>query len=221
MFLPGGCGPAINRGPTNVVILTRRGQAGEGPPLIYSIHGAPNGGEELDRLRAAGTAQGNGAAAQHVREQVGQRTVGAHGHALAIDIVVFGRGDGAPGEHYLAVAIKGDGVGDGSVVHSLQHAVAFIIVEEAIAGRGAGRRRPTGQASFIVIAHQRPGGAAATGVSTGRVSIATAHVAHGIVAGIRVGHPAQAGCRMHVIDVAIGDAARRTAGNAIQAVIAA
>ncbi len=221
MFLPGGCGPAINRGPTNVVILTQRGQAGEARLLYIVYTGHQMGGEELHGLRAVGTGQGNGAAAQHIGEQVGQRTVGAHGHALAVDVVVFGRGDGAPGEHYLAVAIKGDGVGDGSVVHSLQHAVAFIIVEEAIAGRGAGRRRPTGQASFIVIAHQRPGGAAATGVSTGRVSIATAHVAHGIVAGIRVGHPAQAGCRMHVIDVAIGDAARRTAGHAIQAVIAA
>ncbi len=62
-------------------------------------------------------------------EQVGQRTVGAHRHALAVDVVVFGRGDRAPGEHRLAVAIKGDGVGDGSVVHSLQHIVAFVVVE--------------------------------------------------------------------------------------------
>ncbi len=50
-------------------------------------------------------------------EQVGQRTVGAHRHALAIDVVVFGRGDGAPSEHRLAVAIEGDGVGDASGVH--------------------------------------------------------------------------------------------------------
>ena len=31
-------------GTYNAVILARRGQAGEGLPLVYSIHGAPNGG---------------------------------------------------------------------------------------------------------------------------------------------------------------------------------
>ncbi len=62
-------------------------------------------------------------------EQVGQRTVGAHRHALAIDVVVFGRGDGAPSEHRLAVAIEGDGVGDASGVHPLQYAVACVVVE--------------------------------------------------------------------------------------------
>ncbi len=50
------------------------------------------GGEELHGLRAVGTAQGNGAAAQHIGEQVGQRAVRAHGHALTIDVVVPGRG---------------------------------------------------------------------------------------------------------------------------------
>ncbi len=92
MFLPGGCGPAINRGPTNVVILTQRGQAGEARLLYIVYTGYQMGGEELDRLRAACAGQGNGAAAQHVGEQVGQRTVGAHRHALAIDVVVRGRG---------------------------------------------------------------------------------------------------------------------------------
>jgi hypothetical protein len=65
-FLPGGCGPAINRDtcppgrmPTTSLIWYEggwsvprlavrrpevRGQAGEGLPLIDSIHGAPNGG---------------------------------------------------------------------------------------------------------------------------------------------------------------------------------
>ncbi len=178
------------------------------------------GCKELHRLGAAATSQGNGAAAQHVGEQVGQRTVGAHRDPLAVDVVVFGGGDRAPAEHRLAVAIEGDGVGDASAVHPLQHVVALVVVEEAIAGRGAAGRRPTRQASFVVIAHQRPGGAAATGVPTAGVGVATAHVAHGIIAGIRVGHAAQGGCRVHVIAVAIGDAACRTAGHAIQAVIA-
>jgi hypothetical protein len=42
------------------------------------------GGEELHCLGAAATAQGNGAAAQHVGEQVGERAIGAHGHTLAV-----------------------------------------------------------------------------------------------------------------------------------------
>ena len=50
------------QGAYNAVILARRGQAGEGLPLIYSIHGAPNGGCQrasvgLTRLGAAGRAQ--------------------------------------------------------------------------------------------------------------------------------------------------------------------
>ncbi len=83
---------------------------------------------------------------------------------------------------------------------------------------GAGR--PTGQASFVIVAHQRPGRTAAAGVPTGGVNVATGHVAHGIIAGIGVGHAAQGGCRVHMIDVAIADAACWTAGHAIQAVIA-
>ncbi len=178
------------------------------------------GGEELHRLRRARASQGNGTAAQHIGEQVGQRAVGAHGHALPIDVVVFGRGDRASTEHRLAVAIKGDSVGDSASVHPLQHAVAFIVVEEAIAGRRATGRRPTGQASFVVIAHQRARRAAATGMPTGRVGVAAGHVAHGIIASIGIGYTAQGGRRVHVIDVAIGDAARWAAGHAIQAVIA-
>ena len=95
------------------------------------------GGEELHRLRAAGAGQDNRAAAQHIGEQVGQRIVGAHRHPLPIDVVILGRGDGAASEYRLAVAIKGDGVGDRSGVHPLQHAVACVVVEEAVAGRGA------------------------------------------------------------------------------------
>ncbi len=178
------------------------------------------GRKELHRLRTAAAGESDGAAAQHVGEQVGERTVSAHRHALTIDVVVFGRGDGAPTEHRFAVAIEGDGVGHSAIVHPLQHVVACVVVEEPIRGRGATGRRPTGQASFVVIAHQRPGGAAATGVSTAGIRVATGHVAHGIIAGIRVGYAAQRGGRMHMIDVAIGDAACRTAGHAIQAVIA-
>ncbi len=175
---------------------------------------------ELHRLGAAATGQSNRAAAQHVGEQVGERAIRFHCHALAIDVVVPGRGDGAPAEHRFGVAIKGDGVSDRAVVHPLLHTVALVVVEEPIGGRGAAGRRPTGQASFVVIAHLCPGGAAATGVSTGGIGVAAGHVAHGIIAGIRVGHAAQGGCRMHMIDVTIGDAACRTAGHTIQAVIA-
>ncbi len=154
------------------------------------------GREELYRLGAAATGQGDGAAAQHIGEQVGQRTVGAHGHALAIDVVVFGGGDGAPTEHRLGIAIKGDGVSDASGVHPLQHAVAF-----------------------VVVAHQRARRTAAAGMPTGRVDVATGHVAHGIVTSIGVRHAAQAGRRVHMIDVAIAYVACRTARHAIQAVI--
>ncbi len=97
----------------------------------------------MDRLGAAGAGQGNGAATQHIGEQVRERTVGAHGHALAIDVVVLGGRGGPASEHRLAVAIEGDGIGDASVVHALQHAIAFVVVEEAISCYGAAGRRPT------------------------------------------------------------------------------
>jgi len=50
------------QGAYNAVLLARRGQAGEGLPLIDSIHGAPNGGCQkasvgLPCLIAAGRAQ--------------------------------------------------------------------------------------------------------------------------------------------------------------------
>src|SRR6266567_3605220 len=178
------------------------------------------GREELHRLRAAGTSERNRAAAQHVGEQVGERAPRFERHALAIDVVVFGGGRGAPSQYRLAVAIEGDGVGDTAGAHPLQHAVALVVVEEAIAGRGAAGRRPACQAPFIVIGHQRAGRAAATGVPTPRVAVAAGHVAPGVIACIRVRNAAQIRRRVHMIVVAIAEAACRTADHAIQAVIA-
>jgi hypothetical protein len=86
------------------------------------------GGEELHGLRAAGTGQGDGAA-QHIGEQVGERAIRFHRHALAIDVVVLGGRGGATSEHRLGVAIEGDGVGHSGRALSLQHAIACVVVE--------------------------------------------------------------------------------------------
>jgi len=145
------------------------------------------GREELHRLGGTCTIECHCAAAQRISEQIGKRTTGAHRHALAVGTVVLGGGGRAASNHRLGITIKGDGVSDRRAVALLQHAVAFVIVEETIGRAGATGRRPLGEPPFHIIAHQRPGGAAPASVPAGRVSVAAGHVAHVVIGGVLVG----------------------------------
>jgi hypothetical protein len=136
------------------------------------------------------------ATAQHVREQVRQDAVDTHGDTLPLGAVVLRRGGGTTADGHLGEAVKGDIVRDGGGATcggtgALQDAVALVVVEELVAGGGAAGCGPTVHAPLGIIGHAGPvGTAAGTGVGRGRIDVATGHVAHGIVAGIRVGETA-------------------------------
>ncbi len=87
----------------------------------------------------------------------------------------------------------------------MQHPVARVVVEEAISGRGAAGRRPTGQASIVVIAHVCACRITrVAGVPARDVGIAAGHVAHGIIGGVLVGHALHRSQRIDLFGVATG-----------------
>ena len=177
--------------------------------------------EELHRLEAAAAGEGDGGTAQQVGQQVIECAGLAHGEAHAVDAVEFAGRRAAAVDDFLAVAVEGDGVGDAvAITGALQDTVAFVVVEEAVAGSGAGGSRPGGEATFVVVGHDSPGSrAAATDMGGGGIDVATGHVAHVVVGGVFVGNAAQAVDGMHVA-VVVAYRSHRATGHAVQVVVA-
>ena len=182
---------------------------------------SPRGQEKLDGADVPGAVQGDGGTALQIGNEVREGRTDLFGSSPTGNNVIIGRGRTGAGEHGFAQAEIDRAGGTTGSRGSRENEMAFIVVEHVLTGIGSTGRRPTRESPFIVVGDERASRTAArAGVPAGRVRVATGHVPHRVVGRVGIGHGTDPSCRVQMGRIPIGGAARRAAGELIQAIVA-